>query len=129
MASKIYKLSTQTIASGSAAATVTITQSGYITGATWGGYVTAGAAATGVFGYELALNSSTSTISTNDTPGSSLDTAIISCNVASVPQSVNKDSVGMSVPVRAGDKLYLHCYQYGQAGAVGLINCHVAVSS
>lgn len=128
MASKCYKLSTTVVVSGAAAAVITITRSGYITAVNWASSILAGAATTGQVIYQLALNQSTSSISTNDTPGTDISTLSVPLSISAGANGANRSDSGFAIPVQAGDKLYIHAYGSGQAAASGYTNCHVMVT-
>lgn len=121
---KLYWTSATT---GSAVCSLVIPQTGLITSIAWAVSAKAGAGVDGLCMYELSTASVTS-ITTNDTPGNSLDNVMLSAPISGGASHVAKSSAGFAIPVQAGDRLYIHCYASGTAVATLAGECNVAVS-
>jgi hypothetical protein len=125
--SKILKMYWTSATTGSAATSLVIPQNGVITSVAWGLVGKAGAGVDGVLMYELST-ASISTITTNDTPGNSIDTATGAANISGGTWPTFMLKTVLAIPVAAGDRLYIHCYASGTAVATLAGECHVALS-
>lgn len=122
---RVYKLYTGSVATASAATSLTIPRSGTITSINASCAGSTGAGATNTIAFELST-SSVSTVTTNDTPGNSICTLVAGSNVASSAYAGSLSQQGMAVPVQAGDKLFLHI----KAGTITAGDCyfHIAIA-
>lgn len=103
---KAYKI--YATAAGAASAFILIAQDGIITGVSWALTIFSGAVVNTGELAEITLNSSSSNLTTNDTPGTVIDNCSVSTAVASSSGSANKITVGLAIPVKAGDRIYLN---------------------
>lgn len=103
---RVYKL--YSTGTGNATASLILGASGVITSISWTVVGAAAAAVTGAEVCELSLNANTSNITTNDTPGNVLDNFAYSNNIASSGYSASKNTLGLSIPVTANDRLYIN---------------------
>lgn len=113
--SKVYKLYATT--TGNGVATLSIAKAGKITAISFTGSGIAGAALTDAETAEVALNTATQMLTTNDTV-TSLGAATMSGNVNAGSCVVNHAIVGIAIPVQAGDRLVLNITQLGSCGNI-----------
>lgn len=127
--SKILKLYSTGYQTANASAFVTVPQDGVITGIAWSQHTVCGAGVTGYLATELALNSSIGSFGTNDTPGNVVSGIRSALNITSGTVSVNHSVGAMGVPVKSGDRLYLHHTAGGTAAASANTECWVTLTS